>query len=196
MEYYDGRLCVSMRELVGSGIMTEANYKQMARRAKIEVVRKGGGQGKYSLVAVKSLPTRFRDLVTLRIGKPEITPIIEWLQANYERDQDAVLWVNDTIAVGIQLTEAQKEKIIVNASVLNCCIRLYGRASDLHRVLGLAFRWHRMAMAVENLRVQFGHTLPTSALQLRKKVERYKSEGYKALVSGKFGNTNASKYKV
>lgn len=34
MEYYNGKLCISMRELVDGGIMTIPNYKQLAARKK------------------------------------------------------------------------------------------------------------------------------------------------------------------
>ncbi len=193
MEYYNGKLCVSMRELVGNGIMTESNYRQLAHRGAIEVVRKGG-RGTYSLASVESLPDRFRDLVTLKIGKAELAPVLDWLSANYKRDQDAVLWVNGPINTKVILSDSQKEALIVNASVLNSCILLLSRAIDFHRVLGCTYQWEKMAEAVKNLRVRYGHTLPTSMFHFREKVARYKKEGYASLVSGKFGNTNALKH--
>ena len=42
MEYHDNRLCVSMRELVDGGVMTNSNYCQLVARKKMEVVRRGG----------------------------------------------------------------------------------------------------------------------------------------------------------
>ncbi len=182
-----------MRELVGHDIMTESNYKQLAHRGVIEVVRRGG-RGTYSLVSVETLPDRFRDLVTLKIGKAEISPVLDWLGANYKRDQDAVLWVNDPMNTNVILSDSQKEALIVNASILNCCIRLYDKASSLQRVLGNKYQWKKMAEAVKNLRGRYGHTLPTSMAQFRKKVARYRKEGYASLLSGKFGNANASKH--
>lgn len=182
-----------MRELVGSGIMTEANYRQMAHRGVIEVARKAH-RGVCSLVTVESLPDRFRDLVTLKIGKAETTPVLDWLCANYERDQDAVLWVNDPLNTKVILSNSQKETLIVNASILNCCIRLFNRAGAFQRILGNTYRWDKMAEAVKNLRVKYGHTLPASMTQLRKKIARYREEGYASLISGKFGNTNALKH--
>lgn len=192
MEYYKGKLCVSMRELVENGIMTESNYKSLAHRGAINVVRKGR-RGSYSLVSVETLPDRFQDLVTLKIGKAEISPVLDWLGANYKRDQNAVLWANDPMNTKVILSDSQKETLVINASVLNCCIRLYGNAGNLQRVLGYTGQWGKMAEAVKNLRVRYRHTLPTSPAQFRRKVTRYKQEGYASLLSGKFGNTNASK---
>ena len=42
-----------------------------------------------------------------------------------------------------------------------------------------------MAKAVESLREQFGHTLPTSMFRFRKKVAEYKRDGYASLISGR-----------
>ena len=39
MEYYEGRLCVSYQELVDGGIMSAANYKQIAARGKCDASR-------------------------------------------------------------------------------------------------------------------------------------------------------------
>ena len=59
LEYYGNVACVSARELVDSGIMSQSNYKQMASRGRLEVVRKAHGQGNYALVAVDSLPDKY-----------------------------------------------------------------------------------------------------------------------------------------
>ena len=57
MEYYGNRLCISARELVDGGIVSQSNYQKMASRKRIDVVRRGGGAaGQYALVAVESLP--------------------------------------------------------------------------------------------------------------------------------------------
>ena len=54
MEYYEGKLCISARELVDKGIMTKANYAQKAWKGQIDVVRQGKGLGNYALVAIDS----------------------------------------------------------------------------------------------------------------------------------------------
>lgn len=59
--------------------------------------------------------------------------------------------------------------------------------------MGGKYNWEMMAAAIESLRDQFGHTLPTSTLRFRKKVAEYKREGYACLISGKFGNQSARK---
>ena len=188
MEYYGGRLCVSMHELVGNGIMSEPNYKQMARRGRFEVARQGKGAGNYALVVVDTLPTRYLDEVKEKLGTGDEILLAGWLRENYERDQAAVAWFNDRAKTGVDLKEAKKEECIVNASVLNCCIRLHERATTLQKLAGENYQWEKMAAAIEGLREQFGHTLPTSVFRFRKKVAQYRREGYSSLLSGKFGN--------
>lgn len=193
MEYYGGRLCVSMHELVGNGIITEPNYKQMARRGRLKVARQGKGKGNYALVIVDSMPDEYRDKVKELLGSGDEILLAGWLRENYERDQAAVAWFNDREKCPVEFkneTRRQQwiEECVVNASVLNCCIRLYDRAKTLQKLAGESYQWDKMAAAIEGLREQFGHTLPASIFRFRKKVAQYRRDGYASLVSGKFGN--------
>lgn len=188
MEYYAGRKCISARELEQHGIMTQEYCRQLASRKRLEVARPGGGKGNYALVVVDSLPTQYLDEVKEKLGTGDEILLAGWLRENYERDQAAVVWFNDRSKTGVDLKEAKKEECIVNASVLNCCIRLHERATTLQKLAGESYQWEKMAAAIEGLREQFGHTLPTSVFRFRKKVAQYKREGYPCLLSGKFGN--------
>ena len=102
---------------------------------------------------------------------------------------------HDSEKTGVDLTK-YPEKIkeyVTNASVLNCCIKLYDRASTARKLMGEKYNWDWMADAIEALRTELGHTLPTSTLRFRKKMNEYRREGYGCLVSGKFGNQSARK---
>ena len=196
MEYYEGKLCVSYQELVGSGIMSAANYKQTAARGKIHVMRRGGGAiGCCALVAVDSLPSRFKSKVRELYPDGAQTHLRLWVMENYATDQGAVAFFHDSEKTGVDLTK-YPEKIkeyVTNASVLNCCIKLYDRASTARKLMGEKYNWDWMADAIEALRTELGHTLPTSTLRFRKKMNEYRREGYGCLVSGKFGNQSARK---
>ena len=89
MEYYGDRLCISMRDLVAGGIMSEPNYKQLAARGRFDVVRKGRGQGCYALVAVDSLPQRYQDKVKEVYPGGAQARLEGWIKSNYEVDQQA-----------------------------------------------------------------------------------------------------------
>ena len=93
MEYYGNTLCISVPELCEAGIMSPANYQKMATRNRINVVRRGGGaSGCTALIAVDSLPTKYRKAVEVEFpGGPEVR-LRGWITSNYEVDQHAMCW--------------------------------------------------------------------------------------------------------
>lgn len=194
MEYYGNRLCISMRDLVDGGIMTEPNYKQLASRGRFDVVRRGGGAaGCYALVAVDSLPQRYKDKVEEVYPGGAQARLEGWVKSNYEVDQQAVAFFFSKERCGMTLPREKAQEYVTNASVLNTCIKLYDRAATAQRLFGGKYDWSMMAATIEVLRKHFGHTLPASTLRFRKKVNDYKANGYACLISGKFGNQCARK---
>ena len=188
LEYYEGKKCIPMRDLVSHGIMTKANYSQMAFRGDFVVARQGKGKGNYALVVVDSLPDKYRDQVALIFPDSDAVMVAGWVRENYQRDQTAITFFNDREKTGLDLKAEKIEEYIVNASVLNTCIRLYDRAKTAQRLMGKDYQWEKMADAIKSLQEQYGHTLPTSPNRFRKKVAEYRKGGYAALLSGKFGN--------
>lgn len=177
-----------MRDLVEHGIMTRANYSQMAFRGDFTVARQGKGKGNYALVVVDTLPDKYRDQVALIFPDSEAVVVAGWVRENYQRDHAAIVFFNDRNQTGLDLKPEKKEELIVNASVLNTCIRLYERAKTVQRLMGNDYHWEKMAEAIKSLQQQYGHTLPTSPHRFRKKVAEYRKNGYASLLSGKFGN--------
>ena len=189
MEYFGNKLCISARELVDSGVVSEANYKKMASRGRIDVVRRGGGAaGAFALVAVDSLPGEYKERVNGLFPDGAATHLKGWVCSNYETDQQAVAFFHSRENTGIDLPPEKINEYVVNASVLNCCIKLYERAATAQKLFGGKYNWEQMARTIEALRDEYGHTLPASTLRFRKKVNEYKKEGYSCLISGKFGN--------
>ena len=194
MEYYDNRLCISYGELVDGGIMTASNYNSLTYRKKVKVVRHGGGASDCcALIAIDSLPSKYKAAVEKKYPGGDEVRIKTWVLSNYEMDQAAVAFFHDRSKTGIDLDEKKKREYIINASVLNCCIKLYERARDSQRLFGGRYNWDMMAKTIETLREELGHTLPASTLRFRKKVNDYKRNGYGCLISGKFGNQSARK---
>ena len=194
MEYYGNRLCISARELVDGSVMTRCCYQKMASRGRIDVVRRGGGaSGQCALVAVDSLPRDYRAKVQALYPDGALTRLKGWVCSNYEMDQGAVVFFHDKCKTGVELPSEKIREYVVNASVLNCCIRLYERASTAQKLFGGKYNWEQMTKAIEALREEYGHTLPSSTLRFRKKVTEYKKDGYACLISGKFGNQSARK---
>lgn len=193
MEYFGNTLCISARELVDASVMTQGNYSKLAQRGRINVVRPGKGLGSYALVAVDSLPSKYKAKVEELYPDGDRTRLAGWVKSNYETDQSAVAFFHDKAQTGIDLPADKIQEYIINASVLNTCIVLYNRASTAQRLFGGKYNWEQMAATIESLRDQFGHTLPASTLRFRKKVAEYKRDGYGCLISGKFGNQSARK---
>ena len=188
LEYYQGKKCIPRNDLIGYGIMTEASYKQMAFRGDFTVARTARGKGNYALVVVDSLPDKYRDRVALIFPDSEAVMVAGWVRENYQRDQAAIVFFNDRKQTGLDLKVEKVEELIVNASVIQTCIRLYERAKTVQRLMGNDYHWEKMSAAIESLREQYGHTLPTSPNRFRKKVADFRRDGYASLLSGKFGN--------
>ena len=192
MEYYGNMWCISARELVDGGIVSQSNYQNWVNRKRIDVVRRGGGaSGQYALVAVDSLPRDYRAKVEELYPNAKLTHLVCWVRSNYEIDQSAVAFFHSREQAGLDLPPEKIKEYVVNASVLNCCIRLYERAATAQKLFGGKYNWEQMANAITALREEYGHTLPTSTLRFRKKVNEYKKESYSCLISGKFGNQSA-----
>ncbi len=193
MEYCNDIWCISRNELVDGGIMTPPNYKQLCARGRIEVVRQGKGLGNYALVAVDSLPQRFKEKVEFIFSNAKQIQLEEWVKSNYVTDPVATAFFFSTEKCGVELPPEKAQEYVTNASVINTCIKLYNRASDCQRLFGGRYKWEEMTAAIEALRKHFRHTLPASVLRFRKKVNEYKANGYGSLISGKFGNQCARK---
>ena len=194
MEYYKKRLCISARELLDGGVVSRSNYQNWVNRGRVDVVRRGGGAaGQYALVAVDSLPLEYRSRVDMLYPDGDLTKVKAWVRSNYETDQSAVVFFHSRERSGLDLPADKIREYVVNASVLNTCIKLYDRASTAQKLFGGKYDWDQMSQAIEALREEYGHTLPSSTLRFRKKVNEYKRDGYGCLISGKFGNQCARK---
>ena len=179
MEYYNGRLCISTRELFDGGIVTEANYRNWTNRNRVDVVQRGGGaRGSFALIAVDSLPDRYKEKVEKVYPGGSQARLEGWIKSNYEVDQKATTFFFSKEQCGMVLPAEKAKEYITNASVLNTCIKLYERAATAQKLFGGKYDWSMMATTIETLRKQFGHTLPASTLRFRKKVNDYKNNGY------------------
>ena len=192
MEYYNNRLCISMRDLVSGGVMTESAYQSLVKRRQVDVVRRGC-RGSAALVAVSSLPERYQSMLRQE-GKSSADVLHAWFRKNYEIDQQAVVWYNRWATTQKGATQKHVQEYITNASVLNTVVKLYNSSRAILQTMGGdKFEWDRMQEAVEYYRAQTGHTLPESMLRFRKRVMAYKEQGYESLLSGKWGNQNTRK---
>ena len=193
VEYYEGRLCIPAKELVERGLVSEANYKKMAIRKKLDVARTARGLGNYALVAVDTLPAAMKEAVKRAYPNLRIVRLVNWVRENYDYDQRAYAFFSDPEQCGVELPRRHIREYTVNAGVISAAVALYNSAKAQHTVMGEAYDWDMMAEAIDVLKQEYGHTLPTSTLRFRKKVAEFKKKGYACLISGKFGNQSARK---
>ena len=185
---------MTVDEIVGTGEISYDNYKQLVARGKLTVMRRGGGRnGRKALIALDSLPPRARAAVVSISPHGVDERLVKWVEKNYEWDPQALLYFSrGDLSCGVLPPEKRREYTI-NASVLNCCIRLHKSVVDAQRLFGGRFSWDRMGKVLEILQDSVGHTLPLSTLRLRRKVSEYEKGGYGVLISSRFGNQNTRK---
>lgn len=196
MEYINGTYCISYRELIDGGIVTQSNYNNWINRDRVSLVRRGGGsKGHSAMIAVDSLPEPYRNKAKEVYGGKE-AQLRAWIRSNYTVDHEATNYFFDFEKCGAELKDDRAREYVTNASVLNTCIRLYDDAKARRRLMGEKYDWSMMATVIETLRAEFNHTLPTSVQRFQKRVSEYRSKGYASLMSGKFGNQNTRKVNI
>ena len=89
--YYGNIQCISARELIDGGYITESCYRNWVNRGRIKVVRRGGGAaGNCALVALNSLPTECLERVKEDNPGGTEQALRHWILSNYVLDQAAV----------------------------------------------------------------------------------------------------------
>lgn len=78
---------LSMEEL--APIMSVPNYKKLAARKEINVVRQGKGLGSYALIEIATMPLRFQERIKLKYGDMKEDVIRNWLGSHYHIDAKA-----------------------------------------------------------------------------------------------------------
>lgn len=188
IEYVANTRCIPARDLIEHGLMTQASYAKSAQRKRINVVSQGKGRGNRAMVAIDSLPLPLKIKVDELFGGKKAC-LAAWVRSHYVEDQKAIeFYNNEEKTGGITLSDEKKREYLVNASVLNACIKMHDNAAVSSKLHGKSYDWEEMANAIESLREQYGHTLPTSTLRFRKKVNDYRKYGYGSLISKKYGN--------
>ncbi len=195
MEYYNNILCISHAELT-DGIVSIPNYKLMAHRGKIRVVRRGC-YGTAALVAFDSLPEHIKKECLLKHGNPREHAVGDTFKGMIEEDGKAWQFFNVEylLADGRFLPQDVQKLYYQNAVVLNAINRIVNDRKALIRALGgnVKHIWDNITATCNALKVELGHDLPENPRRLRNKLADYKKHGYVSLVSGKWLNRNAAK---
>lgn len=207
MEYYGKILCISKEDLtrddrpavggyqidsVMGPIMSVSCYDQLVYRKKIRVVRKGVGRGVTALIAVGSLPEKYRKRVEEKYGNMRLEILRHYFLAHWVIDDDArTFYARKSLVLGDNFDLDKQQECVLNASAIRAVLHLMDDVKMQRAVMqGERLCWEEMAGAINFYQAEFGHTLPLSVNRFKKKVLEFKEKGYEALISKIFGNQN------
>lgn len=184
---------LSMEEL--APIMSIPNYKKLAAKEKINVVRSGRGLGGYVLVEIATMPLRFQERIKLKYGDMKEDVIRNWLGSHYHIDAKArEFYTRFRFDNGDALPPEHIQEYTVNASVIEAVMRAMEDATFMRKAMKTGpVNWGELAGAISYYQAEFGHTLPVSSNRFKKRVNDFKANGYESLISRKFMNQNRRK---
>ena len=176
-------------------ILSVPNYKKLAARKEINVVRKGRGLGGYVLVEVATMPLRFQEKIKLKYGDMKEDVIKNWLGSHYHIDAKArEFYTRFRFDNGDALPPEHIQEYTVNASVIEAVMRAMEDATFMRKAIKAGpVNWGELAGAISYYQAEFGHTLPVSSNRFKKRVNDFKANGYESLISRKFMNQNRRK---
>lgn len=197
MEYYKNILCVSASWLIENDIVTESNYKNLAKRKQIHVVRRAS-RNTPALVSYDSMPDRFKELVKEKIGgDPYEIVQLNLLDEYIDLSSDANdFFENYKLSDGRYLPKQTRIEYYNNARILDAIKRLITDKVAPKKVKGgkMSRTWESLNKYVQALdRTVYPHTLPAYPARLRDKFNLYKKEGLESLIHKNFTNQHAAK---
>lgn len=176
-------------------IMSIPNYKKLAAKEKINVVRSGRGLGGYVLVEIATMPLRFQERIKLKYGDMKEDVIRNCLGSHYHIDAKArEFYTRFRFDNGDTLPPEHIQEYTVNASVIEAVMRAMEDATFMRKAMKAGpVNWGELAGAISYYQAEFGHTLPVSSNRFKKRVNDFKANGYESLISRKFMNQNRRK---
>lgn len=176
-------------------ILSVPNYKKLAAKKEINVVRPGKGLGSYALVEIATMPLRFQERIKLKYGDMKEDIIRNWLGSHYHIDAKArEFYTRFRFDNGDALPPEHIQEYTVNASVIEAVMRAMEDATFMRKAMKAGpVNWGELAGAISYYQAEFGHTLPVSSNRFKKRVNDFKTNGYESLISRKFMNQNRRK---
>ena len=176
-------------------ILSVPNYKKLAAKKEINVVRPGKGLGSYALVEIATMPLRFQERIKLKYGDMKEDIIRNWLGSHYHIDAKArEFYTRFRFDNGDALPPEHIQEYTVNASVIEAVMRAMEDATFMRKAMKAGpVNWGELAGAISYYQAEFGHTLSVSSNRFKKRVNDFKTNGYESLISRKFMNQNRRK---
>ena len=199
MQYYNNILCVSGAELIRSdknpgGLISKDLWDKWVKLGSKVVRRACYGQS--SLIDFSTIPMQYRNLISEKLGNPTEQATVKPFKDKIIADAKAVTYYsNYLLSDGRYLPEEFQRQYAINAAVLNAIREIKENATNSRKALGGTMKgfWKKALIAVNNIRVDVGHTLRSSEVTLKRQYDDYVKSGYESLISKKFGNDNSRK---
>lgn len=199
MEYYNNILCFEVGWLTENQVVTLDNYKALAKRKQIQVVRRAS-RNTPALVAFDSMPERFKEAIVEKIGgSPYKIVKTNELEGLIEHSTEASKFYNDDFRLsdGRYLPKNIRDGYYFNAIILDAITKILEKVA-IKKAKGYKTggSWSYISDQVQGLdRTQYPHTLPDNFESLRRKYDKYKKESYEALIHANYlkGIKNAAK---
>ncbi|MBS9774822.1 MAG: hypothetical protein KGV59_06680, partial [Tenacibaculum sp.] len=206
-EYYNDKLGIKIKFLVSTEnkrhkkSLALISYKALNKRFKsktcTEKQLRRASLGFDALVSFNSLCQEWRDLITTTFGKPKEEAKQSYFAKHYIADREAF---NFYCAHRFGENNERKlepeviELYTYNASVLNTVIEVKNNRKAYAKALGGVKLniWESLSNDV-NAFNDVRHDLPTTPDSLRHKVTKYQKDGYKSVISRKYGTRNRAK---
>lgn len=176
-------------------ILSVPNYKKLAAKKEINVVRPGKGLGSYALVEIATMPLRFQERIKLKYGEMKEDILRNWFGSHFRIDAKArEFYTRFRFDNGDALPPEHIQEYTVNASVIEAVMRAMEDATFMRKAMKAGpVNWGELAGAISYYQAEFGHTLPVSSNRFKKRVNDFKANGYESLISRKFMNQNRRK---
>lgn len=184
--------------MISQGVMTDCIYRHLSQRGDIQVVRRGC-RNTPALVAYDSLPDRYKQAITERVGNVRQAAKRNILEGFIEHSATASAYFeNYMIDNDRHLPADKRREYYMNAVVLDGVRRLIKSRNSKRKALGSrATRfWEEITQAVQDIDIiQWSHTLPLNPRSLERKYKRYIDEGHVSLIHKAYrtGVKNAAK---
>jgi len=216
MELYNNTLCIpalqyyheydgkpGRSKVVKENYVSYDTYVWQARKGKIKLARRGGGEGNNALIDLESIPGKYRSEIGKRVPNPEysavITPFVEQVKMDYEAVR---FYTNFRYPNGRPIPTEKVDNIKLwsnNAAIMNAIAadfdkHVRDRANQgKGPIKSTFFKNHVVPIKSEELNQRWPNNLPTDAGRLREKFDDYKELRYMAFVKNLVGNDNAVK---
>ncbi|WP_165027223.1 hypothetical protein [Dysgonomonas sp. ZJ279] len=180
MEYFNNILCFAAGWLIENDILTKDAYRNMARRDKLQIVRRAC-RNTPALISYDSMPDALKETIqTIIKGDPYTKVKYSVLEGLIVANTEAsVFFESFRLPNGRFIPKKTRLTYYNNAIILDAIHTLIISKQAKRRAMGgkTTRSWDKISEAVQSLDpVRYPHDLPTNARSLERKYKAYKSK--------------------